>query len=532
MAKLRRVIINTSMYLRERAPESVFRITALPGNHFPLGTVLFITVLAGGLIVFLITITTALMISGYYQTTERILPGVHAGRISLGDMTIPEAITILDERWNLDNKILVSNGLQNQLVSPADLGLKLDSLKTAQKAYYIGHGGSFLADTAMLFASLKDGMQVRPVIFLDLDSAREGLEALTPLLSQPAKNANLQLEGDILTPIPCEIGYTINIEETLIELESDPHLILKRNLLQVLPQPLLPEVLDATPALEEAQKFINTPLTISGYDPIVNETLTWPVPRETLITWLAVASGEQGPHVSLIPSQVSAYLSSISESLKPDRYLDIDLNSKTLIDNLPKGINSPVTISHYPSLYIVQPLDTLLGISWKVGMPMWMIIEANPGVNPEGIQAGTEVVIPSKSKLLPLPVIGNKRIVISLSNQRLLAYQDGRVLNKFMISTGIDRSPTQPGIFQVQSHDLNAYASVWDLHMPHFLGIYEAWPGFMNGIHGLPTLSSGRRLWADILGKPASYGCIILDLGAAEWLYNWAEEGVVVEIQP
>jgi lipoprotein-anchoring transpeptidase ErfK/SrfK len=78
----------------------------------------------------------------------------------------------------------------------------------------------------------------------------------------------------------------------------------------------------------------------------------------------------------------------------------------------------------------------------------------------------------------------------------------------------------------------NAYASVWDLHMPDFLGIYEAWPGFMNGIHGLPTLSGGRRLWADILGRPASYGCIILDLDDAAWLYNWAENGVVVEIHP
>jgi lipoprotein-anchoring transpeptidase ErfK/SrfK len=43
-------------------------------------------------------------------------------------------------------------------------------------------------------------------------------------------------------------------------------------------------------------------------------------------------------------------------------------------------------------------------------------------------------------------------------------------------------------------------------------------------------LSNGKRLWADILGKPASFGCIILDLDAAEELYTWAENGVVVEI--
>jgi len=46
----------------------------------------------------------------------------------------------------------------------------------------------------------------------------------------------------------------------------------------------------------------------------------------------------------------------------------------------------------------------------------------------------------------------------------------------------------------------------------------------------LPMLSNGQRLWASVLGQPASYGCIILNLEAAEWLYEWAEDGVVVEI--
>jgi hypothetical protein len=66
--------------------------------------------------------------------------------------------------------------------------------------------------------------------------------------------------------------------------------------------------------------------------------------------------------------------------------------------------------------------------------------------------------------------------------------------------------------------------------MPNFLSIYESWPGFFNGFHGLPTLSNGQLLWREILGKPASYGCIILDLPDGEALYNWADNGVVVEI--
>jgi lipoprotein-anchoring transpeptidase ErfK/SrfK len=143
-----------------------------------------------------------------------------------------------------------------------------------------------------------------------------------------------------------------------------------------------------------------------------------------------------------------------------------------------------------------------------------------------------ELTIPSKDEMLPLPIVPNKRVIITIGEQRLRVYENGELLSDHVISTGIDRSPTQPGVFQVQTHEISAYASVWDLTMPHFLGIYEAWPGFMNGIHGLPTLSNGTRLWGNILGRPASYGCIIMELDAAEFLYNWAEEGVIVELRP
>jgi lipoprotein-anchoring transpeptidase ErfK/SrfK len=161
---------------------------------------------------------------------------------------------------------------------------------------------------------------------------------------------------------------------------------------------------------------------------------------------------------------------------------------------------------------------------------MWYIMDANQGLAISNLESGMDLTIPSKNVLLPLPVVPNKRIVIDVSEQVMRVYEEGQLINTHIVSTGVSDSPTMAGIFQVQTHELNAYASNWDLYMPHFMGIYEAWPGFMNGIHGLPLLSNGQRLWASALGSPASYGCIILDLDAAEDLYYWADPGVVVEI--
>jgi lipoprotein-anchoring transpeptidase ErfK/SrfK len=113
------------------------------------------------------------------------------------------------------------------------------------------------------------------------------------------------------------------------------------------------------------------------------------------------------------------------------------------------------------------------------------------------------------------------------------AYENGAVKWEWPVSTGITSSPAAPGIFQIQSHDLNAYAANWDLWMPHFMGIYRPVPtsDFMNGFHGFPTRNGSTLLWTDDLGHRVTYGCILISSDNAITLYDWAEEGVVVEIQ-
>jgi lipoprotein-anchoring transpeptidase ErfK/SrfK len=142
------------------------------------------------------------------------------------------------------------------------------------------------------------------------------------------------------------------------------------------------------------------------------------------------------------------------------------------------------------------------------------------------------ITIPSPDGLLPLPVVEGKRIVVSLSQQKMWAYENGAVKWEWPVSTGIASSPTAPGVFQVQTHEINAYAANWDLWMPHFIGIYRPVPtsDFMNGFHGFPTRNGSTLLWTDDLGHPVTYGCLLISSDNAALLYDWAEAGVVVEI--
>jgi len=295
-------------------------------------------------------------------------------------------------------------------------------------------------------------------------------------------------------------------------------------------EPVQPEISDLSPVLDEIEAVVSQELTLRAYDPILNETLTWTVPEEVKRHWVSVDSETFEVGLAISDEDIEALLDNWETGLGEGRTFAGLPSLSDIQQAWSDGEALQVEIYHKPTTYQVGHGQSLWAISLELGMPMWRIMDANPGLTANNISAGMSLTIPSKNDLLPLPVVKNKRILIDISEQRMTVYENGQVRNTYLVSTGVSDSPTMAGIFQIQTHEINAYASNWDLYMPHFMGIYEAWPGFMNGIHGLPLLSGGGRLWASSLGSPASYGCIILDLAAAEDLYHWADPGVVVEI--
>jgi LysM repeat protein len=468
----------------------------------------------------------------YYQYFGLILPGVHVRNTTLTGLTLQEAAIELQKTWNLENQISATDGMQSWALTPDEIGLHLDPLQTAQLAYRVGHGQSVMAELAQMLYSLMNGWPIEPVVYFDVEAASDRLEIINLGISVSPQDAYLYFDGESFVAVPPELGYEVNIEETLTTLVADPTRVLFEGELFILLKPVPPQVTDVSASLSEAHRLLDNPVIVSAYDPISDEHFQWTIERNVVGSWLTFLPGMDGPIIGVDGQLVADFINAMENSLGEGVWLEVQRSDTELANEIMDGVPINAHVRHQPTTYIVQPGDTLLKIGWNVGVPFWMILNANPGLDPDHLLAGQELTIPSKDELLPLPVVPGKRIVISISKQRLWVYENGESIGKYKISTGIDRSPTQPGVFQVQTHDRKAYASVWDLTMPHFLGIYEAWPGFMNGIHGLPTLSSGRRLWGNILGRPASYGCIILDLDNAKRLYNWAEDGVVVEITP
>jgi len=144
---------------------------------------------------------------------------------------------------------------------------------------------------------------------------------------------------------------------------------------------------------------------------------------------------------------------------------------------------------------------------------------------------------PTPEYVVPKPVFaqasysygGAKYILVDISEQHMYVYEGDTLIYSFVVSTGINNA-TRVGTFAVQSKIPNAYGATWNIWMPNWLGIYWA-GGLENGIHALPILPNGATLWEGYLGRPVSYGCVVLGTYESKLLYDWAEIGVPVEIQ-
>jgi hypothetical protein len=466
----------------------------------------------------------------YYQTNGLIVPGVQLANLDLGGLSREHALAGLAEIYPSDLQVHVTDGVTIWQAQASEFGLSWNASAMVQQGLNIGHGKDVLEELEEMFLSFTYGRSIQPVLNFDPEIAALGLENWSQQVSTAPIDAVLTIEGGLVQVSQPQAGAALNFDLTLSELAANPQAFLEGRAIQLYVDRIPPRVRDLSQAASQAKAILDLNVPVEIYDPITDEAVLHQVDRSILADWLEIIPEGDSVRIEVPEEKILAYFSSLSTSLGQGRYLQIDPAVEQMIVALKDAGSVNLRALHAPSSYEVQPGDTLLKIGWNLGIPFWMLYDANPFLNSDGLQTGQTLTIPSKDELLPFPVVRGKRVVIGIGEQKLWVYEQGELIHEYVISTGIDRSPTQPGTFQVQTHDLSAYASVWDLTMPHFMGIYEAWPGFMNGIHGLPTLSNGRTLWADVLGKPASYGCIILELDAAELLFEWAEEGVVVEI--
>jgi hypothetical protein len=460
----------------------------------------------------------------------RAFPNVWSLGINIGDMNQEEAQAALQNAWDRMRIALTINGETVSSASPAEMGLLLDIPQTFEAARAVGLSGIPL------------GYGVTPVVSVDYVASQEFFLNLTNGVEIAPSNASYAWQGTQLVGVSGSEGRAMDVMLTLDTLQQNPASVVEQGRFSLQMAALTPETTDPSPFLEDARTFISQPLVLNGYDPYRDESMQWSTTLEVQASWLEVT--REG--LTVREDVFNQFITQINTTLNPAntteiRYVD-PAEAKDLVSTAINGgqTNVLLRIRYQRASYEVQSGDTGYGIGRRTGIPYNLIAEQNTGRNMDQLLVGDTIYLPSRDVTLPLLPIAHKRIVVNIETQSLIAFENGEVVFNWLISSGMDSAPTYPGVFQILSHDELALGSSYTLcsadlncgtwQMNWFMGVYEVVPGLMNGFHGGVLLPGGNYLGGGNVGSKYTFGCIMSVDSQAQQLYEWAEEGTVVEI--
>jgi lipoprotein-anchoring transpeptidase ErfK/SrfK len=464
--------------------------------------------------------------------SDLIMPGVQVLDVQVGGKSKARAAAVLQEAWLRRQIVLRADGTALSVV-PSVLGVALDVRLAIQTAYERGRS----PDRVEAVLRGEGRMSIPPVLAVDLSAAEANLRELAPRFYVPPVDASARVVAGRVEAVPPVAGRALDAEATAAWLQGHTMQVIADGKLDLVFTAVQPAIADVSDFVAQANEWLSSPLAIRAYDPVTDETSVWTVEPEVWGAWLSLSVDMQDSlelRKRVDSDRIRAHLEAQAATLSHERYIDLG----QAVAAVERGIAAQdkdvrVRVYHPEGRHVVQLGETLASIARDYGMPYPWLQQANPDVG-DALRPGQALTIPSPDVLLPLPVVEDKRIVVSIGEQTMWAFEGGKAKWVWPVSTGIPSSPTSPGVFQIQSHDLEAYASSWDLWMPYFMGIYRPVPTstFMNGFHGFPTRDGSSLLWTGSLGYPVTFGCILVSTENIALLYEWAEEGVVVEIKP
>jgi LysM repeat protein len=388
-----------------------------------LGTVVFLTLVVGAICAWLMLQTVA----SYYAA--RIYPNVYVLGMKLGQMSPTEAAALLGgASLQTDTGALaLTDGNDQWWVSWSEVGLHLDVTATVQAAYAVGHtpGQSWL-DQIRAWLSRRD---VAPIFAVDEGQARQVLERLASTVAVLPTDAELRLENGQAVVAPGRPGRALDVEATLAQLLALNGGRGATDKVRLLFRTIAPAITDVSAAQRQAEELLARRIELSAYDVLTDETLRWTLDQDDVMNWLRITSTSSGPTVSVEREAVAVTLAGLAAELGDGRGLRLSEAATQVLNVFEAGGGTvALYLTHPDRAYTVQPGDTLSGIGAAFGMPSWLILQANPNLDPDWLRVGQELVIPSQDLLTPHMPVPGKRVVVSIAEQRLRAYANGALV--------------------------------------------------------------------------------------------------------
>ncbi|MDM8519377.1 VanW family protein [Anaerolineales bacterium HSG6] len=292
-------------------------------------------------LLFVLTTGTILLLALFtvlgYQTIyiNRTYPGVFIADIDVSGMPPTEMTTVLETRTSeyLARSVTINVENEQLVYTGQELGLRVDTSLTANKAYAIGRSGNLLTDLLTHLTLLIRPHTVEPIIVYDSGTTDQIVQQLADQYYQAPQDARFVIDGTgQVTIVPSQLGQQIHVETTQADIEQA---IFSQNpqIVTVVTQKILPTVreLDLETARQQAVTLLAQPLRL-GYQH-QDETVQWQLEPQSLATMIKLVktvdgAGKKQFSIAFEETTTKAYLEQLAVTIQIE-----PINAKLVFDD-------------------------------------------------------------------------------------------------------------------------------------------------------------------------------------------------------
>jgi len=221
-----------------------------------------VAAVAAGLLLFLAAVL-AWVVGYQLMYAGRIFPGVSVAGVDVSGLAPAQAALRLGQTlsYPISGKVVLRDGDNAWVASPAQLGMVFDASSSAESAYRLGRGRGLFGALDRQIRARSFGYDVAPVVIFDQRVAYQYLRGLAQQVDQPVIEASLQLDGANVESRPGRGGRELNVDATLIYVSAVLQSF-RDGEIPLIIQGVAPSIMDASAQAEAARQILSQPLTL------------------------------------------------------------------------------------------------------------------------------------------------------------------------------------------------------------------------------------------------------------------------------
>lgn len=439
-----------------------------------------------------------------------IAPGTTVAGVNVGGMTVGAASDAVSQKL-ADTALVITGPDGDKIVRGAQLGASIANTSSDSSAELTGAdlGASVDAQTLAEKAHSQNPFwnvtawnaktAVTPTVKIDTKTATAALRKLAPELFVDPENATMAFDSATAsyTVTPAVDGAGVDLETFRTALQDA--LVSGKSSVDVAAVQTVVPASASTDAVTATATELNTVLDTAGF--YVGDERTVPVDRSVVASWITLATNDDGTY----------------------SYTADKAAIQKVVDTLPAAVNRDAVNGTVITDTEGETLDTV-----AAG------VDGRALGDTSGVAAAFATQLATGKPAFELPVTvtpaqvtkTSRNIVVNLSEQREYLFENGQVVDSFLISSGVSGHDSHTGSFRITAKltsqnmgnpDLTQAPNYYTKNVPDVM--------YYNGdeaLHG--------AYWHNNFGNVMSHGCINMPLDKAATVFDWAPMGTEVTV--